>query len=56
LSYQDGETRHEVDALHAWGGRKAVRLLDADPDLGALLLERVVPGDLLSTIPTAQRR
>jgi streptomycin 6-kinase len=51
LSYQDAETRHEVDALHAWGGRKAVRLLDADTDLGALLLERVVPGDRLVDHP-----
>lgn len=35
------ETRHEAAALAHWDGRGAVRLLDADPEAGALLLERL---------------
>ncbi len=40
------EARPELEAaaLRAWGGRGAVRLVDADPVAGALLLERLVPG------------
>ncbi len=34
----------EIEALWRYAGRGAVRLLDADPDLGALLLERLTPG------------
>jgi streptomycin 6-kinase len=36
-----GETEQEHAALVHWGGRGAVRLLDADPAEGALLLERL---------------
>lgn len=35
------ETRHEHAALTHWDGRGAVRLLDADPAEGMLLLERL---------------
>ncbi|MEW2522760.1 aminoglycoside phosphotransferase family protein [Actinacidiphila alni] len=35
------ETEHEHAALAHWDGRGAVRLLDADPAEGALLLERL---------------
>src|SRR4051812_16068286 len=34
----------EAEALRLWSGRGAVSLLDSDPEAGALLLERVVPG------------
>ncbi len=44
------ESTHEADALRAWDGRGAVRLLDQWPDPHALLLERCDPGDHLSTI------
>ena len=44
LSLLDDETRTEADALRFWDGDGAVRLLDADQDLGALLLERLEPG------------
>lgn len=37
-------TRHEILALRAWGGKGAPELLDADEELGALLLERITPG------------
>src|SRR5437879_1190855 len=41
------ETRNEIAALRLWAGRGAARLLDADADLGALLLERIEPGTML---------
>jgi streptomycin 6-kinase len=44
------ELQLEADALAHYDGRGAVRLLDADLDLGALLLEQLLPGTLLSSI------
>jgi len=45
--------RTEAPALHAWAGRGAVRLLRADLDRGALLLERAEPGGRLrDLVPT----
>ncbi len=44
------EGRMEIDALRCYDGRGAVRLLDADWELGCLLLERVRPGDDLTSI------
>ena len=38
------ELYFEISALRAFGGRGTVHLLDADSDLGALLLERLDPG------------
>jgi streptomycin 6-kinase len=46
------ETRSEIRALEVWNGRGAARLLAADPDLGGLLLERVVPGGMLVDEPS----
>ena len=40
----DAETAGEPVALRAWDGRGAVRLLDHDPDSGALLLEALDAG------------
>jgi streptomycin 6-kinase len=37
----------EMEALRLFGGRGAVRLVDADAELGALLLERLEPGTQL---------
>ncbi len=37
-------TRHEISALRAWGGNGAPELLAADEELGAMLLEQIVPG------------
>lgn len=37
----------EAAALSHWGGRGAVKLVDWNADLGALLLERIRPGTLL---------
>lgn len=41
------EARHEPDALAAWEGNGAVRLLASEPSEHALLAERCVPGDAL---------
>lgn len=47
----DEETRTEADALELWAGDGAVRLLDADRTLGALLLELLEPGTSLEDHP-----
>ena len=44
------ELRTALEALRHFDGRGAVRLLDADAERGALLLERAVPGTPLSTL------
>ena len=41
------DTANEIAALRFWDGRGAARLLEADPALGALLIERVEPGGML---------
>lgn len=44
------ETRNEIAALRLWDGAGAARLLDADPENGALLLERLTPGTMLTEV------
>jgi streptomycin 6-kinase len=44
------ELKREADALRLYDGRGSVHLLDADPDQGILLLERLVPGTMLSNL------
>ena len=44
VSLIDDETRHEADALAFWAGQGAVRMLERDAGLGAMLLERLDPG------------
>src|SRR5437660_8261005 len=44
------ETRNETAALELWDGHGAARMLDADPELGALLVERLHPGTMLSQV------
>ena len=44
------ETQTEIEALRVWEGVGAARLLEADPDLGALLMERVLPGTMLAEL------
>jgi streptomycin 6-kinase len=44
------ESEHEADALRAWDGDGAIRLLAHDPARHALLLERCVPGTPLSEL------
>jgi len=46
-----GELKSEIAALRFWNGGTAVRLLEADERMGALLLERLEPGDCLVGVP-----
>lgn len=48
LQWPHRESEHESAALAHWNGRGAVRLLDHEPELHALLLERCEPGTPLS--------
>ncbi len=45
----------EVEALRAFHGRGAVRLLSGDSDRGAMMLERLKPGDYLGDVPDQQQ-
>jgi streptomycin 6-kinase len=54
ISPVERETRHEADALEAYGGRGAVRLLAEDRARGVLLLERCEPGGSLDGIPDTE--
>jgi len=47
VTFPDAESEHEAAALAHWDGAGAVRLLAADPERRALLLERCVPGAAL---------
>jgi streptomycin 6-kinase len=44
IVFQDRENEHEALALRHWDGDGAIRLLAADPQRHALLLERCIPG------------
>lgn len=44
------ELRCEIEALRIFEGRGSVRLLDADPEEGCLLLEQLKPGTPLSSL------
>lgn len=48
MPHMEGD--HEIDGLRFWNGDPTVRLLAADDDLGALLLERCAPGTMLRTL------
>jgi streptomycin 6-kinase len=45
------EGEHEIQGLRYWNGRSMVRLLEADDDSGAMLLERCLPGITLRSEP-----
>ena len=51
VSFVDDETQHEPEALRHWHGDGAVRLVDAEPARGVLLLERLEPGTPLGDHP-----
>ncbi|GLY03125.1 aminoglycoside O-phosphotransferase [Actinoplanes sp. NBRC 101535] len=51
MSWPDGTTETESLALRTWGGHGAVRLVDVDPDSGALLLERLDHTRDLHSVP-----
>jgi streptomycin 6-kinase len=50
LGVPNPELLTEIEALRLFGGRGCVQLLDAEPDRGALLLERLTPGTPLSAL------
>ena len=49
------EGLHEIAGLRFWNGNPTVQLLEADDDLGAMLLERCRPGDTLSSEPELEQ-
>jgi streptomycin 6-kinase len=54
ISWRDEATSEEAAALRAWDGRGAVRLLEAEPERGALLLERLDNRRTLDDLPIAE--
>jgi len=53
MPHMEGE--HEIQGLHFWNGDPTVRLLEADEDLGAMLLERCEPGTRLRSLPESEQ-
>jgi streptomycin 6-kinase len=49
------EGEHEMLGLRFWDGDPTVRLLEADNDLGAMLLERCQPGTPLGVLPEPEQ-
>ena len=50
IPFPDRESEHEALALETWRGDAAVMVLENDPELGAFLIERCVPGTHLSKV------
>src|SRR5579859_5211116 len=44
------EAEHELQGLRFWDGDPTVRLLESDDELGAMLLERCLPGSSLRAL------
>ncbi|HUF28580.1 MAG TPA: aminoglycoside phosphotransferase family protein [Gemmatimonadaceae bacterium] len=53
MPHMEGE--HEIQALRFWNGDPTVRLLEADEELGAMLLERCEPGTSLRALPEPEQ-
>jgi streptomycin 6-kinase len=53
MPHMEGE--HEIQGLRFWNGDPTVQLLDADEELGAMLLERCEPGTILRTMPEPEQ-
>jgi streptomycin 6-kinase len=49
------EAEHEIQGLRFWNGDSTVRLLEADDELNAMLLERCEPGTNLRALPEPQQ-
>jgi len=49
------EAAHELQGLRFWDGDPTVRLLEADEDLNAMLLERCEPGTALRELPQTEQ-
>jgi len=50
LGVPNPELISEIQALRFYAGQGAVRLLDADEEKGMLLMERITPGDALTSV------
>ena len=53
MPHMEGE--HELQGLRFWNGDPTVRLLEADEDLNAMLLEHCEPGTALRTRPETEQ-
>ena len=53
MPHMEGE--HELQGLRFWNGNATVRLLDADEELGAMLVERCEPGTPLRSLPEPEQ-
>lgn len=53
MPHMEGE--HEIQALRFWEGDPTVRLLEADDDCNAMLLERCEPGTVLRHLPEPEQ-
>jgi streptomycin 6-kinase len=53
MPHMEGE--HEIQGLRFWDGNPTVRLLDADENLGAMLLESCEPGSTLRELPEPEQ-
>src|SRR5262249_7739160 len=49
------ESEHELDGLRFWNGEGTVRVIDADEELGAILLERCEPGTSLRELQETEQ-
>jgi streptomycin 6-kinase len=49
------EAVHEIQGLRFWDGDPTVRVLEADADVGAMLLERCDPGTALRVLPEPEQ-
>ncbi len=49
------EAEHEIDGLRFWDGDPTVRLIEADDELNAMLLERCEPGTPLRALPEPEQ-
>jgi streptomycin 6-kinase len=53
MPHMEGE--HEFHSLRFWNGDPTVRLLEADEELGAMLIERCIPGTPLRALPESDQ-
>ena len=53
MPHMEGE--HELQGLRFWDGDPTARLLEADEELGAMLLERCEPGTTLRGLPEPEQ-
>ena len=55
LGWPHFEAKHEISGLRFWNGDPTVRLLEAEDELGAMLLEQCIPATSLRTLPEPEQ-